>query len=734
MKNKLAFRNVKRSARDYMVYFLTMTVVAALMFSFNTLMFSEDVQNMFETAGIMAVMIGAATVFIVLIVAWLTSYMVRFILEKRSREFGIYLLIGMKKKEIAGLYIQENLFLGTGAFVLGMALGLLLQQILLAVFYGMVQMNYHLHLELNRSCILMTASCYGGCYFLALFGCRRKFKKMSIRDLMDSQKKNEEVRGKHEKAKRLLLPFSLLFFAVFGVFLFCWKNWNAGIVLLFLIGLVLTIYLFYTGIAAWISCYVRKKGKAVYRGDMLFLLRQFSSKVRTMSFTMGTLSALFTLALLGSTVALMFNHFQDEILVNKFPFDVQVYSSNAEDDFRQEISLLKKKTQVKEAFVYQIYENGTNQVNAWLYTHLRVFGSDYLKKDGTPNWKKISRNAEMVYCNYDTYMKLSDYNHLRRMLGLTEIVLGEGEYAIHIKERVLKETGDFSAELNVTGKDGPLVFAGYHTESFSQDGHNGGDYVIVVPDSVIDGEESKTADGQTAENEQSRLNSVTDRTSRAEGMRPYYAELAADLEGAAPAGLQNKLDNLETDPKKRDTQGHVKTEAADDYDWEEESLGNSCCGSDTIVVFVAKNLVRDNLIPELKGILLSLIFPLFYVGLVFFCVALTVLSVQQLGDSSKYRFRYRVLSQMGCSRKEISRIILKQLLGYYMCPALEALAVSGVISIYAGGRFNFYTGTHTSAAGYFLISASLFFGIYAAYFSITCVGFRRNIGYSSHPH
>lgn len=358
----------------------------------------------------------------------------------------------------------------------------------------------------------------------------------------------------------------------------------------------------------------------------------------------------------------------------------------------------------------------------------------------------------MVYCNYDTYMKLSDYNHLRRMLGLPEIVLEEEEYAIHIKERVLKETGDFSAELNLAGKDGPLVFAGYHTESFSQDGHNGGDYVIVVPDSVIDGEVSETAAGRTAENGQSRPDSViggemnetatgqiaengqsrpnfviAGEVNETKGMRSYYAELVADLEGAAPAGLQNKLDNLETDPKKRNTQGHVKTEAVDDYDWGEESRGNSCCGSDTIVVFVAKNLVRDNLIPELKGILLSLIFPLFYVGLVFFCAALTVLSVRQLSDSSKYRFRYRVLSQMGCSQKEIFRIILKQLLGYYMCPALEALAVSGVISIYAGGRFNFYTGTHTPAAGYFLISTSLFFGIYVVYFSVTCVGFRRNI-------
>ena len=83
MTAKLVFRNVKRSARDYLVYFLTMTFVAALMFAFNTVIFSESVGRMFEVAGLMAAMIGMATFFIVLIVAWLINYMVRFILEKR---------------------------------------------------------------------------------------------------------------------------------------------------------------------------------------------------------------------------------------------------------------------------------------------------------------------------------------------------------------------------------------------------------------------------------------------------------------------------------------------------------------------------------------------------------------------------------------------------------------------------------------------------------------------------
>lgn len=698
MMYKLALRNVKRSARDYLVYFFTMAVVTALMFSFHTLLFSKDVQEMFQVAGIMAVMIGIATFFIVVIIAWLIRYMVRFILEKRGREFGIYLLVGFQKKEIARLYIRENLLLGFGAFAVGIVLGMLFQQILLAIFYTMVQMDYRLHLEWNRNCVLMTAGCYLGCYFLALFSCKRRFKKMNIHDLMDSQKKNEEIKESHEKGKRLLLPLSLLFLGAFGVFLFCFKNWDTGVLTLFLVGLVLTIYLFYTGVSAWIFCYLKNRGDGVYRRDRLFLLRQFSSKVRTMSFTMGTLTALFTLALLGSSVALMFNHFQNQILVDKYPFDVQIYDSSVEEDFHQEMELLERETKVEEFYRYYIYENGTNQVNGWLYTHLKLFGSQYRKSDGTPDWEKIRKNEEMIYCDFDTYMGLSDYNHLRQMLGLSEITLKEDEYGIHIKKRVFQETGDFSGELVVEGNGRTLSFAGYHTEGFSQDGQNGGDYVVIVPDSVI------------------------------AGMRPYYGELVADVTGDVPSDLQRKLDALEKDEEKINSQGHVMTEASADYeDWEDEEIGNSCSGSDTIVVYAAKNLVRDNVIPEIKYMLSSIVFPLFYVGLVFLCVALTVLSVQQLSDSAKYRFRYQVLSQIGYSRREISGIILKQLLWYYMCPLLLAMAISGLIAVYAGGKFNFYTGTQTPGFMYFLLSVFLFVGIYLVYFAVTYIGFKRNV-------
>lgn len=684
MLGKLAFRNVKRSARDYLVYVLTMTFITALMFAFDSLIFSKDMQKRVDEAGIMAALLGLATFFIVLIVAWLINYMVRFMLEKRSIEFGTYLLIGMKKKEVARLYIRENLLLGTGAFFIGLILGMLIQQVLMAILYTMIQTNYHLKLAFNGYCFLMTAGCYYGCYLLALWRCKRRFRKMNIHALMNAGRQNEEVKESHERVKKWMLPVSVCFLIAFWGFLFLWKNWGTGTVLLFLIGLVLVIYLFYTGLSSWIICYIRGNGKRIYEGQNLFLLRQFSSKVKAMRFTMGTLTALFTIALLGSSVAMMFSDYQNQMLDEKFPFDVQIYSEDVKDDFADELKVLDQNTKVNDLYTYHIYENGTNPVNTWMLTHLRVFGTMYQKEDGTPDTKKIANESEEdgFYCRYDTYMGLSDYNHIRNMLGLKKVSIKDGEYLLHLKRRILEETGDFSKDIQIQGRDGELVCAGIRTEAFSQDGHNGADYVIVVPDREI------------------------------EVMTPYYSELVADIEGKAPADLEEHLDNLE---ENQDFAGHTMMEGSFGY------------GSDTIITYAAVNLVRDNLIPEVKYMLSSIVFPMFYIGLVFLCVALTVLSVQQLSDSAKYKFRYGVLKKLGLGRKEVARVILKQLVGYYLCPALFASVIAGIIAVFMSGKFIFYTGVRTSVFQYFGISLVLLFGIYALYFITTYVGFKRNV-------
>ncbi len=696
MLGKLAWRNMRRSAKDYLVYVLTMIMIAALMYSFNSLIFQNELSQYFEFEGLMAVMIGLATVFIVLIVAWLINYMVRFMLEKRSSEFGIYLLLGMKKKAVSRLYMRENLLLGAIAFAAGLVAGVLLSQVLMAVMFSMVGMEFHLHFSFHRWTILMTVLCYLGCYMLALLRCKRKFRKMNIHDLMDAKRRNEEIRESHERVKRILLPLAILFLLAFWT-VFRYID-NALQLLSFLVGLVLTIYLFYMGLSAWIICYVRGKKNGIYRGQNLFLLRQFSSKMRTMQFTMGTLTALFTIALMGASVALMFSDYENMVMEKKFPFDVQLYSADASDDFADDRKVLMENAKMEDVYVYRIYTDRGNQANGWMLSHLHTFGDEFRKKDGSGDWKAIKRHLSSddrwAYCTYDTYMGISDYNYLRRMLGYDQVELGQEEYLIHVKPRLREEVEGMDRDLKISDATGRKMLSckGIYTEEFSQNGHNGGDYILVVPDQVL---------GR---------------------MEAYYSVLAADIVGKAPVGLSRKLDALaegkEIDP---DFGGHsIVVEQGD-------GEGNGCCGSDNIISVAIDNLVRDNLIPEAKYTLASIIIPMMYIGLVFLCVAVTVLSVQQLSDSAKYKFRYDVLRKLGLGRSQIHGVIAKQLVAYYLCPAVLAMVISGRLILYVSVIFVRETGVPLPPWAFFGKSVALFFGIYLVYFAVTYIGFQRNV-------
>lgn len=691
MLNKLAFRNMKRSAKDYLVYLLTMTLVSALMYTFNSLLFQNEIREYWNAEDMLEVLTTLATVFIVWITAWLIGYMVRFMMEKRSREFGIYLLLGMKKSAMAKLYLRENILLGCFSLLLGICLGIPLQQGLMAVLFSMLRLPFRLRIALHPGTLIMTAFCYGCCYIFSLFRCRRKFKKMNIHDLLEAERRNEQIKEKHEVLKQFFLPLSILFLFLFWTLFGALSNDMQAA--LFLIGLVLTIYLFYIGISARAICYIRKGGSRIYRGQNLFLLRQFSGKVRTMQFTMGTLTALLTLALMGASFALMFAAWHNTLSDHKFPFDILLYSPDPADDFEREILFLEERTDIRDVFPYRIYTDGEDQATAWMLTHLAEWGAMFRNPDGSPDMDAIRQKLEneSVYCTYDTYMGLSDYNKLRAMLGYGEVSLGDAEYALQIKPRLEKEVQTIGDDLKLADADGFLSLScgGIYAEPFSQDGHNGGDYLIIVPDRVL------------------------------ARMYPYYAELAVDIDGSAPYTLRDELDELRYEKINDDMIGGDNSDPA--------LYGNRCYGSDIMFVFNAVNEVKDNLRASLTYMLASLMIPLFYIGLVFLCVALAVLSVQQLSDSAGCKFRYDILSKLGINESGIHRLVLKQLAAYYLCPALVAVLISGKLMLFAGKRFVTATGVPVSSGSFFLKSTALFFGIYLVYFTVTYISFCRNI-------
>lgn len=683
---KLSVRNAKRSMRDYLVYMITMAGVAALMYAFNAMLFSDVVLSMWETATTMSAVMGLVTVFIIFIVAWLINYMVHFMLEKRSREFGTYLLLGMNKGQISKLYMRENMILGAASLLAGIIAGTVLQQIIMTIFYELLTRDYKIQIGGSPWCLLLTAGCYGLCYLLALRKNCKIFKKLTISNFMQMEIKGEAAETGNEKWKQWLFFFSCGYFILFDYMMFAGNYTELGVVIS--IGaFIIAIYLFYQGLSAFLVRYIRRGGRKIYNRDGLFLLRQLSSKMRTMRFTMGTLTLLFTSALLGCSVAMMFVSFQKESVYNAICFDIMVQSEAAEDTFETELALLAKEgVEEKQKRIYRIYQDGSHDMNDYLYTHLPMFGKKFLHEDGSLDEKAVEEDGYEYY-TYDTYMSLSDYNYLRQMRGLEPVSLQENEYCIHLKERLKRDIEtDFLTREIETANGEKLLFAGTYSEAFAQNGQNGADYVLVVPDEVC----SK--------------------------MEAYYSMMVMNIEGKPKEDLQKKLEEVYYQSRGRNVEE------------EEESDIIKPCGSDQVLTMGSVEVgVKDIFETEMLVIVSSVTFPLSYTSLIFVCVAMAILAVQQLSDSSRYRYRYDILQKLGVSRRELDGIICKQLTMYYLVPIAVSIILSAVIGIFAGERFVFYTGAANNSMSYFVISVLVFMGIYLLYFAATYLGFKRNV-------
>ena len=695
MLNKLALRNVKRSMRDYLVYLITMIAVAAMMFAFNSLIFSKDIQEMCSEAMVLGAMLGMATFFIVLIVAWLINYMARFMLEKRSREFATYLLIGLKKKQLSRLYMKENLLIGTVALLLGIGLGTLLQQIIMTVFYSVFSEDYHLRIQINGWCLFMTVCCYYACYLFALRRNRKMFKKMTIAELLRMDRKNDEIKTGRERIKQWLFFLAVAY--ILFVYVMMVRGCSVLTALILMAGFVVAVYLLFAGFSAFIVCRVQKKGKGMYRKERIFLYRQLSSKVRTMRFTMGTLTILLICALLGSSFALMFAKYQNQAIDYGMPFDVIIHSPAAGDDFAEEISVIESYSPILEQRAYEIYENGSQDMNRYYASHVSSVMEKHV--DGEGNFI-----PGREYYTYDTYMKLSDYNTLRQMLGEKPITLGENEYALQTKSRIKKDFGEdiYSQQVQAEGKT--LTLSAVYTTGFSQNGINGADYLIIVPDEIC------------------------------YGMQAYYSAYVADIEGEGTVELRDALD--EAHRHKHGLMTYDEYEAAwtageiGEDEWQDDTL--EAGGTDEMIVMIADLFVRDADAAELKFVVTSVTFPLEYIALIFVFVAVTILAVQQLSDSEKYRFRYDVLKKLGMKRREVDRLIFRQLALFYLIPAVAAMVISSVIVIYAGNAFVKMTGAYGNGLYYFAISLLISAGVYIIYFLATYIRFKNNVQVQNH--
>lgn len=461
--SKLSLRNAKRQAGDYMIYFVTVVLVCAMLYAFNCLVFSAEIHNLSGMMDNMTLIIVLASIAVIFIIGWLVSYTTGFMLSRRSRELGTYLLIGLENKQVARLFFLENLLVGGVALLLGIPLGNLVYQALRAILLTMFSAPYHFHYDFSLKAIGLTLAYFAAIYFFALLRSRKRIRRMKIYDLIYFERQNEAELVKRSKTRKTLFAVSLIL-GVAGTLLLV----TAAKLLTGVIGagcIIVFIYGFFTSFSSGVPAYFDRKPERKYQGQNLMVFRTLTAKLASMGIVMATVALLFTATLLTEGAGMVFNGiFQGRL--EKDSFDL-LFVSDQESHVNRCRESMAEHLPLTSSWKYNLYQG--------------IDGSlvEYLEE--TAGYYRFSYDHDY---NGTLLMAYSDYAALREMLGLPAVELEPEHYIIHCMPYLEEPLRQWNQPLSLDGK--VLSMGEIYTEQFAQNRWNGNGHqlLLIVPDEL----------------------------------------------------------------------------------------------------------------------------------------------------------------------------------------------------------------------------------------------------------
>lgn len=474
MQSKIILKNARYWAKDYAVYFLTIVFSISLMYSFNLLVFSDDIQRLSSGMNALTAVIVFLSCVIVWVLGWLIHYMAKFMIKKRSREFGTYMLLGVPNKTIASLFAREQALIGVGGFLLALVIGSLLYQILAIMVVYLFGASYHMHLAFSMEAFGLTLLYTLGMYGSSILRLRRYLKKAEIYELLYLDREGEE-QVRQERKGSLLSFFFYLFLGICGCCVLVYSvylegevpyngNYSGWYFLGSMAVILLCIYKIYTHMTYFLARTMLSKGDFKYGKDRLFLLRGLTAKLNTIGKTLGILALLLTITLTAMQMGILFEKFFQVQANNVVSFDVAMSGNKEKIEEKQLAEKLKQRLQKNYGIAfwhtYPVYENPDDT----LY--------NYVELDG--------------YLEFTPVMAYRDFQILWKALGYEEISLEKHQYLLLTSEKIQERSRREEAPaLEIQGQTYELKEIS--SKPFSTgSGLHGTGFLVVLPDELAE--------------------------------------------------------------------------------------------------------------------------------------------------------------------------------------------------------------------------------------------------------
>ena len=609
MLYKLSFANIKKSFKDYAIYFTTLILGVCIFYIFNsmdsqTAMLTVSSRQS-ETIDLLIELLSAVSVFVSLILGFLIIYASRFLIKKRNKEFGIYMTLGMSKRKISIILLIETFIIGLISLGVGLLLGIVISQITSIFIANMFEANMtEFTFNISKSAIIKTIIYFGIIYFIVMIFNTIIVNKNKLINLLNASKKGENIKIKKSIVCIILFILSILFLG--GAYYLVTGGVNELMqhdvsVLLIPIGMgVIGTVLFFYSLSGMILKILTKMPKLYYSKLNTFVFKQINSKINTMIVSMSIICLMLfvTLCLLSSALTVK-NYFNDSI--NKFaPIDLEIVGYYTESTPNIDIMEFinndnEVKDNTKDYTIVDFYEDIEFTYDKSLGEYYEVVKSKY-------PYVRFDETIDVI--------TISDYNKLAKMYNFESIDLKSGEYAIvsNYEPQLYQETINRNSIITIFGQelkpynkitDGFLVISGNPSNL---------GFFVVNDDIVKDN-------------------------------KKYATMLICNY------STDNKVIIDSIEKKLFDFTPKYNTMKDSKVDIKDASVGLSA-----IVTFIG-----------------------LYLGIIFLISSSAILALKSLSDCIDDKNKYRVLRQIGADEKDVNRALFKQTLIFFMMPLSLAI-------------------------------------------------------------
>lgn len=620
---KLSLSNIRKSLRDYAIYFVTLVIGVSVFYVFNAIgdqtVYMQVSENRDDIIELLTNTLSGISVFVAVLLGLIIVYANRFLMKRRNMEFALYLMLGMGKGRISAILFVETLTVGIGSIVVGLLIGIGLSQlmsVLVANFFEADMSSYSFCI--SNEAIIKTILYFLVMYIVVIFFNSITINHFKLIDLIRSRKKSEKIRLKNPILCILIFIVSAAVLA-YAYYRVCDVDAiaDSNITIYIALGIITTFFIFWSISGLFLRMIMSMKN-IYYKGLNCFTFRQISSKVNTavMSMTVICIMLFVTICTLSSAFSIKnsMNANLNELCPADFEIEYQKFS-----DEEKKKPIPTDIMEVYDHYGYDITEDFEEYVHFSSYmdsnfTFEKALGEHYQEaKDSSP------------YAMFDvpeSIVKVSDYNELMKLYGREPITLQSDEFviignfqtAVSIRDKYL-EKGD---EINIFGHTLKSKYDSCQDGfiSISSQPLNAGTF--IVSDDVVD-ESSVECDYFIG-----NYNADT---------KEGKTEIEKELKGISENVVKHMNDS-----------------------------GNYSINFDT----------KIDIAEATVGLSAMIAFIGLYIGIIFLISCAAIIALKQLSESVDNISQYEMLRKIGVEESAISKSLFRQTGIFFLMPLLLA--------------------------------------------------------------